>query len=67
MVDKPGPPPRRIRFKDGQLFEEDDHGRLWLASDDGRQEESILTKWKKMRDREINFGFDPGKEWLNGG
>jgi hypothetical protein len=48
------------------VFEEGEHGVLYLASDDGRQEEGVLKKWKKAREREINFGYNPSEEWRNG-
>ena len=62
----PRPPPRMLRIVGDQLFEVGQDGKLWLAGDDGRQEESILSKWKKMRDSEINFNYDAGKEWKRG-
>jgi hypothetical protein len=42
-------------FRNGELYEIAENGSIWLAGDDGRQEEDILVKWKRAREKEINF------------
>lgn len=58
----PAPPPvesgprgRQLMFRNGELYEIAENGSIWLAGDDGRQEEDILVKWKRAREKEINF------------
>lgn len=49
-----GPRGRQLLIRGTRLYEIAEDGSIWLAADDGH-EEDILTKWKKAREKEINF------------
>jgi hypothetical protein len=50
-----GPRPRQLLIRGTRLYEVAEDGSIWLAADDGHHEESLLAKWKRMRNSEINF------------